>query len=499
VSLAPDVVVSRGELAPTRAVDIDTGKLMVAGLALRGPINKAVECLSLQQLSDAIGGRDPGSVIYDSGEFFFHQGGKRFVFARAAGPSATKAKRALLDGSAGTSLTAEALYVGAYANAFTVQVTHPTGSTFQIVTVYTDSNGVTQTETSPEFVDTAAADLWGGSGDPTLTSSAVITLKQGASTNDPAVLAASALNGTTTGTDDRVNITATEKTTALGLFNRDYGPGQVAYAGATDTATHALVQTHAEAFGRVPMLSAPDSGTTASVLAVAATDRTAIDTASHKLSRNGGLFWPWIQYAPLTSGGTPRLIPPGIAAAGLMARSDGAGKLPNAPAAGDNGVLFDALGVSQLALSDTVRAQFNDAGINVFVDRDNQVKLYGYRTLADPSTDSNWLWLNNARFYSLIYWQALDVMEGFQFSEDNPNILPSLVRSALTDMLMPYFTLGSLVGEKPSEAFGVDMSANTAATAQAGRLLTTLELRMAPLNERSEITLVKVPITAQLS
>jgi hypothetical protein len=487
-------VVTRGTLPPPRSSDIDTGKLMMAGLSLRGPIDRATESHSLAEWVSQHGTRDSTVVDYDAIETYFREGGARLLYARVGGPSAAKAVRNLLDGASAVAIVATARGVGSYGNAITVQVTHPTGSTFQLIVVGTNGDGTALTETSPEFATTADAVTWGSS--TATTGFTLITLTQGASALDPAVLAASVLGNTTSGADDRASITVTEKAAALALFTRDLGPGQVAYAGATDATTHALVESHVEDMGRVGLLSAPDSATVGTVTGVAASDRAVTG------ARSSALFAPWVTVPPLTPGASIRTVPPAIVAAALMARSDGAGNTPNRAAAADNGRLQWSTGLSQLAWTDTQRATLSDAGVNVFRPFAGGYELYDNVTLADPLVDVEWTELGNARFFSLIRARAQVALEQFEFEEiDGPypqGHIWTRVRSALTDVVAPYFP-GSLFGTTFSDACLIDLSGNTVTTIAAKKVLATLAVKMSPGARRVELTIVKAPLSATLA
>lgn len=482
MSTAPDVAVFRGTLPPPRSQDIDTGKLFMAGLSLRGPIDQPTESHSLAEWVAQHGTRDSTVVDYDAIEAYFREGGSRLIYARVGGPSAAKATRNLLDASSGVAIIAKARGVGSYGNAITIQVTHPTGSTFQIIVVYTDGDGTAQTETSPEFATVADAVTWGS---PTAhTGFTAITLEQGASSTDPAVLSASVLGNTTSGTDDRGSITTTQQTAALNLFTKDLGPGQVAYAGSTDATTHALVQAHAEDNGRVALLSAPDSATVSTITGVAATDR---DVTG---ARSAAMFAPWVTIPPVTPGATIRTVPPAIVAAALMARSDGNGNSPNRAAAGDNGRLQYATGLSQLPWTDAQRATLGDAGVNVFRPFAGGFELYDNVTLADPDVDVEWTELGNARFFCLLRALGAVALEQFQFAEID-GVYPkghiwTQVRSALLDAVSVWpDSLPDVV---------IDLSANNQTTATAKKIVATLAVEMSPGARRVELTIVKAAL-----
>lgn len=486
---APGVTITRQDTPPPRSADTDTGKLFIAGLALRGPIDTAVEVTSLTQLVATYGIRDTGSTLYDELDLFFHEGGARAIVARYAGPGAAKATRNLLDGSAGVALIVTAKGVGSYGNSITVQVTHPDGTHYQLIVVGTDGAGNAVTETSGSYTTTAEAVAWA------TTTSTLVNITQGASTLIPAVLAASVLGNTTSGTDDRASVTDTQRTTALNLFTSDFGPGQVKVAGATATATHQIVEAHAETYGRIPANDGPDTATVATITAVAATDRAATG------ARNAGMFVPWPTIPALTVGGTVRTVPPGAFYAALAARNDGRGITPNQAAAGDlgrsNGYVT---GLSQIPWNDTDRATLSAAGVTVLREVAGAVEVYDDVTLANPTTDPNWAFLSNARFFTAIRAQALDILEGYMFRQiDGRGHLLGEVAGALTGMLMPYFTAGSLYGDSPADAFNVDMSDNTDESIANGDLTASLALRMSPPAKNIELAIIKVSVAGSVA
>jgi hypothetical protein len=443
----PGVTITRRNTPPAGGADTDTGKLLVCGLADRGP-ESALEVTSLVQFKAKFGGRQSYSILYDALDAYFQEGGARALVSRVLGPSAVAAAHNLLDSSSAVSLTVTAKNKGDYGNNLKVQVTHPNSGTFQLVVTESD----VLVETSPEFATTAEAAAWEASD--------YIDVSQGASTNDPATAAAAAL---TAGTDDRASITDTQWQAALDRFGSDLGPGQVAYPGRTTAAAHAQLEQHAETYGRVAILDGPDTATVATLTGLAATDRDA------------------------TGARSTRTVPPSTSVAGVMARNDADGVSPNVAAAGDLGVLDFAVGLTQDPWSDTNRETLNDAGVNVIRALYGGFRIYGARTLADPETDPGWLWLANARYFSDVRARAGVIAEEFLFSQINPTRISSF-QGALVGEFTPDFTRDDRPLIEPPVA---DVSENDSDTAAAGRLLATLILVIAPTAERVEVEIVK--------
>lgn len=494
MTLAPEVAVTRGTLTPSRSFDTDTGKLLLLGLSERGPIDAVTDSLSQAQWVSQNGGRQTDTTNYDNVEAFFGEGGARIVHARVAGPSATKAKRNLLDTNGAVCLVAQARGVGSYANGFTIQITHPTGNTFQAIVVGTRGDGSALTETSPEFNTVAEAVAW-GSGTAVGSGFTLVTLEAGATALDPVVLAASALNGTTSGTDDRASITSTEIERARDLFGDDVLAGQIVYGGVTASATHALVQEGAEDEGRFALLDAPDSHTVGTITGVAAADRALYGAPS------AGMYAPWLTIPPLVEGAAVRPVSPAVVAAALMARSDGAGNSPNRAAAAANGRLRYCTGLTQLPWTKEERATLSDAGVNVFRKVAGGIELYDNVTLANPATDPDWTEVGNARFYCLLRAEGKVALEQFHFDEiDGPyptGHIYTRVRSALTAVLARYSD--SMYGATPSEKYVIDLTGNTAETAAAKKLVAKLGVRMSRAARRVELAITNVPPTSSVA
>jgi phage tail sheath protein FI len=460
----PGVTISRRDTPPARGADTDTGKWLVCGIADRGP-EVPTEVISLDQFESVFGPRLASySTLYDSLYEFFEEGGARALVSRVLGPAAAYATKNLLDSSAAVALVATAKSKGDWGNNLEIEVTHPTGTTFQLLITLSD----VLVETSAEFATTTDAVEWSEFSD-------YITLTQGASTNDPAVAAAAALAG---GEDDHANAVDAHWLAALNRFTKDYGPGQVSYPGRTTGTAHAQLIAHAEDKGRVAILDGADTATKATLTAAAAAARVV------EGSRSAGLFAPWITVPGITQG-TTRTVPPSSLAAGIMARNDGNGLSPNIAAAGDLGQSQNALGLSQAAWSDDDREDLNDAGVNVVRELYGGYRVYGARTLTDPTTDAAWLWLANARYYSDAVARGGAIAEEFLFSQLNGATI-SEFQGALMGEFLPDYTAGPLLA--PPE---VDVSGNTAETMADGQLLAVLSVVIAPTAERVSLEIVK--------
>lgn len=473
----PGTLITSRDDAPPRTSPTDTGVWYVAGLTEKGPTDAAQKITSAQQFADVFGAPVSYSVLPDEVAVYFRDGGNTAYVARVVGAAAVAASLLLSDSSAGTSLKVAAKSVGDWGNSLQVAVVID-GSDFTLN--ITDANGVLL-ETSGTLVDQAAAVAWSATSDYV-----DVTIPSGASALDPAAITATPLTG---GTDDRASITDTDKVAALAKFDRAFGPGQVSISGATTlTAQQALLQ-HAKDYNRFALLDAPDSAVSTDLTAAAAALR-----ALGELARHGMLWGPWA-IVPGSVPGTTVRIPYSAIAAAKIAEVDAKGN-PNVPAAGDNGVSRVAIDLGA-SFDDTTRETLNDAGVCIARVLNGQVVSYGFRTLADKSTDPLYWQASNVRLDMAITAEAQAILDSFVFAQlDGTHLTEAHYGGLLSAMLIAYYNVGALYGTTASEAFAVDIdSVNTPETEADGQLQALITLRRSPFAELVELTIVRKSIT----
>jgi hypothetical protein len=281
-------------------------------------------------------------------------------------------------------------------------------------------------------------------------------------------------------------------TAALALFTKDLGPGQVSAPARTTAAQKLLLANHARDNNRLAILSTTNTAVVATLTAEATIAGITADA-----ERFTALFGPWVTVPGVTSG-TTRTISPESIVAGLMARNDSLGISPNQPSAGHQfGESDYAINVTQ-NFSDVDRATLNVNGVNLLRLVYDGVRVYGYRTLADPTTDASWVNLGNARLFMGIQAKGDEIAERFVFRElDGQRKTISEYGGALTGMLLPYWQVGSLYGATPEEAFRVDVgpNINTEATIADRQLRANLILRASEFAEEVVLELVKARTT----
>lgn len=480
VAVVPGVRISIKDVAPPRGVSIDTGTWFVLGTSEQGPTSPVL-IRSMQEFVDWFGARASYSVLYDALDAFFHEGGRQAYVSRVVGPAATASTLNLLDAGAAVSLVASAIGPGVYGDSIKVGVVAGGGAgTFQIQVA---DSANTVLEQSPDLADQNAAVVWASN-------SQYIRLTLGVSVNDPAVVALTALAG---GDDDRANITDTERQAALDLFTKDLGPGQVSFPGSTAASVHAMLGQHAADMHRLALVDFQDTSSVATLVTAADADRT-----------NGRwmqVVAPWAIVPGYVDPNTTRYVPYSAIQAGIYARND-VTRGVNVAAAGDAGISVYSTGLSQSAWSETDRGTLNDAGVNVAIIRNGRVKTYGERSLVAATSDPTWAGIGGARLLGVIAFRAEDILEAHMFEEiDGRGRLFSRVRGQLVALCNEFFTLGSLYGATPDEAFVVvcDDTNNTPQTIANRELHAAIGLRVSESAELVYLDLVRVPVSQSLA
>lgn len=282
--------------------------------------------------------------------------------------------------------------------------------------------------------------------------------------------------------------------TALARYTKDLGPGQVSSPGVTEAPSQLNLANHARDANRIGVLDAPDTANVATLTAAAT-----IAGITQDSERRAAIFAPWV-IVPGVTPGTTRTIPPSTIVAGLMAYNDGRGVSPNQPSAGVLGESSEASGVTQ-SFIDADRSTLSLNSVNLLRSMYDGVRVYGYRTLADPTADPQWINLASARLFMAIEAELDAVAERFVFRQiDGGGLTITEFGGALTGVLLPYWQRGSLYGATPGEAFRVDVgpNVNTDATVANRELRANVALKTSEFAEEVIIELVKTRITEAL-
>ncbi|MCU1500585.1 MAG: hypothetical protein JWM47_4538 [Acidimicrobiales bacterium] len=284
---------------------------------------------------------------------------------------------------------------------------------------------------------------------------------------------------------------------ALALFVANYGPGQVVAPQETPGAdVYDALQSHGEAFGRVPLLDVAvdtfDAGNEDERDALAAL------IADQELAG----FGPWVT-VPAPSGVTgvgAREVPASAVVAGLIARADRLGN-PNRAAAGRDFPLQYATGfVADVPEDD--REELLGQGLNCFADIYGVLELYGFQTGIAQSEETPFWQLNCVRTRMIVSSRAKAIGENYMFKPiDGRGIIESNLKSDLEHLLSDFYLADALYGATPREAYAVEVGAsvNTVDTIAQGELHASAELRLSLHAKSIGIQLVSVPVAGQVS
>lgn len=283
--------------------------------------------------------------------------------------------------------------------------------------------------------------------------------------------------------------------TALGRLVSDLGPGQESVPGRTTPETKLAVANHARDTNRIAVLATSNTANLATMTAEAT-----IAGIGDEAEEHASLFGPWVTIPGPLGVGT-RLVSPEAIVAGTMALNDADGISPNQPSAGQlYGQIDEALSV-EASFGDADRATLNINGVNLLRPMFGGVWIYGYRTLADPTTNPNWTNLGNARLFMAVQAQFDAVAERYVFRElDGQRHVINEFGGELTGQLVPFWRAGSLYGATPAEAFRVDVgvNVNTDATIANKQLRANIILKTSEFAEEVVLELVKARITEAL-
>jgi hypothetical protein len=473
----PGVEVTIRDSTPPRSAPVGIDVWFVVGVSEKGP-DEAAQARSMGEFQSTFGARVPTSVLYDSAEAFFREGGSRMVVSRVFGPSPVKASVTLADDTPAPTIKVEALGAGDYGDDLSVQVIAGVALNTVSLIIY---DGADVVETSMDLATKQEVIDWGANSDYVRTSSA------GASTELPAVAAKTALTG---GTDDGAAATATDVEAALDRLTSDWGPGQVSAPGYSTTNIQAAVLAHAASHNRVALL---DPAVVSDANALATMGQTLRNNAN---ARYGALFAPWAQ-VPGLADGTIRQVPFSAIQAALMARVPAA----NVPAAGENGQARYAIGLTNI-FTDDERESLMEDGVNTARMIYGGVRSYGYRTLADPVTLKNWLGLNGLRLIMDIKNQAEIIAERYVFRQiDGQGAAIGAFNGALTGMLLNYYNSGQLFGATFEDSCFVDTgdAVNTPVTIANQEIHALIGVKTSPFGELVAIEIVKVGLTEVLA
>lgn len=486
----PGVVITTAvRTGPTSDTVRESSQAFFVGLAEKGTVDEAVLVLSLAEFEEKFGGYVTYAYLHPTVQAFFEEGGTQCYIARVVGPGAVTPTQVLNNG-AGTPAPAITLTPngpGDWSDNLKIQVL-ASGDKRNIKFLYNDeqvySTGLKSTNT--ELVNAINNSPVAANYATAVTSGATIV----------AVKAATAFSG---GDDDRTDNTVDETFTAyvdaLELFNDAFGPGAVSCP-ETHTINTDLIA-HANQYSRVAILHTA-SGDDADDAKAEADDLTGEAGAEH-----AALYYPWV-YTPTNITGVNRLIPPDGFVAGARASAHNSVG-PHQPAAGAIAAGRFVNGV-EVDINKTIGDDLDDNNVNAIRIIANGVRVYGARSL---STDTE-----NFRFVSVqdtvntVVHRASRSMEDLLFSPiDGRAALFTEIQGRLKSICEILAKEGALYpaydgNNKIIDAgFTVkcDSSINTTAQLAEGKVTAQVGLRVAPVGDKIEVTIIKSNLTGSVT
>ena len=476
---------------PTSTSVRASSQAFFVGLADRGPADEAVFVTSLAEFEETFGGYVTYAYLHPTVQTFFEEGGTQCYIARVVGPAAVSAQNVLNEGGVGGSdcirLTANG--PGTWAHDMTIQVV-ASSSNKNIILRY---NGTTVYSTGLKSTTAALVNA--------INSSPIASKYMTATklTDDmPQVNAATAFGAGAfiDGADDRtaneVDTTFTAFSAALSLFNDSFGPGAVSCP--ETHAINAALIAHANQYNRVAIVHAAEGGD-------GAAEATAL--TSETGSEHGALYYPWV-YIPTEVSGVTKLIPPDGYAAGKRALAHNQTG-PHQPAAGLISAARFVSGV-EVDVNRTVGDSLDSSYVNAIRIIANTVRIYGARSL---STDTdNFRFITTQDTVNSVVAEANASMEDLIFSVvDGRGGLFSSIEGRLTGICERMKALGALYEASdangklidPGYSVKCDTSINTPALLADGTVKAQLGVRVSPIGDKIEVTIVKSNLTATVT
>lgn len=227
---------------------------------------------------------------------------------------------------------------------------------------------------------------------------------------------------------------------------------------------------HCEAMGdRFAILDAPHGATLATVQAQQQ------HLSRHPGSRNGALYYPWVQVQRLNPDLKGKALPPCGHIAGLYAQSDGETGVHKAPANVALNGIFDLSAAVSTADQHWLNPPSLGAGVNCLrVLPGRGIRVWGARTL---SPEVAWRYVNVRRLFLMVgRWVDRNLAQ-FTF-EPNDLMLWIRIERELTAYLESLLAQGMLQGNSPEEAFFIrcDDEINTPEVRDRGLVITDIGL-----------------------
>lgn len=468
-----------GERAAASLAAPSTSNAFFVGFTERGPVDEAIYVVSMADVVEKTGERLSNEpLLYDSLDAFFKEGGSNAYIGRVS-PGAAVATKVLVDSESKKVRLISAKSPGSWGNSIKVVATLAGGK----VTYTVEYEGKV-VETSPALDSLAEEVAWSQE------ESAFIVVSLETEGNlDPKTQTVTLAGGTYA----PGSATTEQIETAVDLFGRDLGPGQVAFPGNTSEAVQEYLLAHGEANNRRAVLDGDEDASVAELISQA----TALRGPTAKF---GTLMANWA-VIPGLSRGTYRRIPLSGIFLGLIARVEAEGNNPNVAAAGKRGRCKFALDLVA-KFTDAERGELDDAGIIPAILKRGVVTLFGDVTLVNKTTEPNWRSFASSRLAMGVAALADLILDDFDFEQIDGHgyVFGDLKGKIEGGACMPYYLANAFYGQTPPEAFEVNTGpdVNTPTSIAGEEIKAQIAFRASPHGHTLSIEVVKVPITESL-
>jgi len=471
--------VTIGERAAATLAAPSTSNAFFVGFTEKGPVDEPIYAVSMADVVEKAGERlatEP--LLYDSLDAFFKEGGSNAYIARVS-PGAVTASKTLVDSESKKVRLISAKSPGSWGNSIKVSVTLAGGK----VTYTVKYEGVL-VEASPAL-DTLEEEIaWSEE-----ESAYIVIAKESEGSGDPKTQEVTLAGGTyATGSATTEHIE-----TAIDLFGRDLGPGQIAFPGNVSEAVQEYLLAHGEANNRRAVLDGDEDASVAELVSQATALRG--ETAKY-----GTLMGNWA-VIPGLSRGTYRRIPLSGVFLGVIARCESEGNNPNVAAAGKRGRCKFALDLVT-KFTDVERGELDDAGIIPALMKRGTVTIFGDVTLVNKTTEPNWRSFASSRLAMGVAALADLILDDFDFEQIDGHgyVFGDLKGKIEGGACMPYYLANAFYGQTPPEAFEVNTGpdVNTPSSIANEEIKAQIAFRASPHGHTLSIEVVKVPITESL-
>ena len=462
---------SSGPVAPA---PIASGQAFFAGATEKGTASVATKLRGYNEFEAAYGGVISDSYLANTVRTFFSEGGAQCYVARVVGPDAVASTYTAVDRAASPvdTMTFTAVGPGAYGDDIDIVVSNGSGANV-VIAVVIDSVTVESVT-----ADTVAGLVAGFSA-----SSYITVTNEASATVAPNNMPATGTFSLAGGDSDHSNISTDEYDAALDLFVPELGDGFVSIPGVGD-AVHSNIQTHCEANHRTGCLT----------LDATASKSELIDAAAALNSSSVGLFGPWVTATVDNSAVT---LPPDGYVAAVRNRAHGAVGPWRAPA-GQIAIARFITGLTQ----DWGRSDSDalyDAKVNIIRNISSTLRLYGWRSLSDDTT--NYSLLSSQDVLNYLNTAFDRSLEQYVFQPiDGKGQLLATINGTLVGILEPISQANGLyplydeAGNQldPGYVVNTGSAINTLTTLSANEVHAQVGVRLSPTAALIIVTLVKV-------